>query len=171
MAATAPPANASNTELVRWAFDVINSHDVSPLREVWTSETLEQLPDRTCRGADELARHFDELFAAVPDVHMDVLQAIGEGDDVFARWHLTGTHTGAAWSGVDATGARIELDGIDHYTVRDGRIVSNFVVFDQMVVGRAMGVLPPDGSAPDRALKAAFNAKTKVAEAIRNARG
>jgi hypothetical protein len=40
-----------------------------------------------------------------------------------------------------------------------------------MEVGRALGLLPPDGSQADRALKAAFNAKTKIADAIKQARG
>ena len=170
MAATAPPVDASNAELIRWSFDVINSHDISPLRERWTAETVERFPDRTCRGADEIAAYFEGLFAAIPDVHMEVLHVAAEGDAVFVRWHLTGTHTGTAWAGIEPTGSRIELDGIDHFTVRDGTVVSNFVVFDQMEVGRALGLLPPDGSAADRALKAAFNAKTRVADAVRRAR-
>ena len=173
MAATAPPlpTNASNAELVRWAFDVINSHDIEPLRAFWTAETVERFPDRTCTGSDELAAYFNGLFAALPDVHMEVVHVAAEGDAVFVRWHLTGTHTGAPWAGIDATGGRIELDGIDHFTIRDGKVASNFVVFDQMEVGRQMGLLPGDGSPADKALKAAFNAKTKIADAIRERRG
>jgi predicted ester cyclase len=170
MAATAPPANASNAELIRWAFEVINSHDITPLRAHWTPETVERFPDRTCRGGEEIGAYFEGLFAALPDVHMEVVHVAAEGDAVFVRWHLTGTHTGTAWAGIEPTGKRIELDGIDHFTVRDRTVVSNFVVFDQMEVGRQFGLLPPDGSAPDRALKAAFNAKNRVAEAIRQAR-
>lgn len=169
--ATANPTHTSNGELLRWAFGVINNHDITPLREYWTPETVERFPDRTCRGPEEIARYFEDLFAAVPDVHMEVLHVVEQGDDVFVRWHLTGTHTGTAWSGIEPTGRGIELDGIDHFVVRDGRVVSNFVVFDQMEVGRAMGLLPPDGSAGDKAVKAAFNAKTKLAEAIRRRRG
>ena len=89
---------------------------------------------------------------------------------MFARWTLTGTHTGGQFKGIDTTGKSISMDGMDQFTFRDGKMVSNFVVFDQMEVGRQLGLLPPDGSPPDRALKAAFNAKTKIAEAIRNAR-
>ena len=170
-AAAAPPTTASNAELIRWAFGVLNSRDIEPLRPYWTPETVERFPDRTCRGGEEIGRYFTELFAAVPDFHMEVLHVVGEGDDVFVRWHLTGTHTGTAWAGIEPTGAKLELDGIDHFVVRDGKVVSNFVVFDQMEVGRAMGLLPPDGSAPDRALKAAFNAKNKVAARIRQSRG
>jgi predicted ester cyclase len=168
---TAPAATTSNAELIRWAFDVINSHDIEPLRAHWTPETVERFPDRTCRGPEELARYFEELFAALPDVHMEVLHVAAEGDDVFVRWHLTGTHSGTTWAGIEPTGASLALDGIDHFVVRDGKVVSNFVVFDQMDVGRAIGLLPPDGSAPDRALKAAFNAKTRVAAKIRERRG
>jgi len=171
MAATAAPENATNAELVRWAFDVINSHDITPLRAHWTPETVERFPDRTCRGGDEIGAYFEGLFAAVPDVHMKILHLAAEGDAVFVRWHLTGTHTGTAWAGIDTTGRRIELDGIDHFTVRGGTVVSNFVVFDQMEVGRGLGLLPPDGSPADRALKAAFNAKTRVADAIRERMG
>jgi len=170
MAATAPPVEAGNVALVRWAFDVINTHDTTALREVWAPDVIERFPNRTCRGVDEVGAYFAEAFAALPDLHMEVVHAIGEGEDVFVRWKLTGTHTGAAWTGIEATGERVELDGMDHFTVRDGRIVANFVVFDQMAVGQAMGILPQEGSPADRAMKAAFNAKTKVAEAIRQAR-
>src|SRR3954447_21544106 len=160
-----------DNDLVHRLFDRLNAHDVPGLRELWVADGVERFPDRTCRGGDEIAAYFDALFAAVPDVHMDVIQLAADGDAVFVRWHLTGTHTGTGWAGIETTGKPIELDGIDHFTVRDGTIVSNFVVFDQMDVGRQLGLLPPDGSAPDRALKAAFNAKTKIAEAIRERRG
>src|SRR5918997_5943513 len=144
---------------------------MEPARQFWTPETTVRFPDRTCTGSDEIVEYFNGLFAALPDVQMEPTHFATEGDTVFARWHLTGTHTGTAWSGIEPTGARIELDGIDHFVVRDGKVVSNFAVFDQMDVGRAMGLLPPDGSAPDRALKAAFNAKNKVAARIRQSRG
>jgi len=170
MAPTAPPVDAGSVALVRWAFDVINTHDTTPLLDVWAPDVVERFPNRTCRGRDEVAAYFADAFAAVPDLHMEVVHAIGEGEDVFVRWKLTGTHTGAAWTGIEATGARIELDGVDHFTVRDGSIVANFVIFDQMAVGRSMGILPQEGSPGDRAMKAAFNAKTKVAEAIKQAR-
>jgi predicted ester cyclase len=170
MAATAPPAGATNAQLVAWAFEALNAHDVAALRAVWTNETIETFPDATCRGTDEIATYFESVFSALPDLHFEVVKIVADGDTVFARWHITGMHTGGAWHGIEPTGRRIELDGFDHFTVRDGVIVSNFVVFDQMAVGRQMGLLPPDGSPGDRALKAAFNAKTKIAEAIRNAR-
>ena len=161
---------AKNTDLVRRVFDAINAHDLDALGELWAPDGVERFPDATCSGFAEIRAHFEGLFAALPDFHMDVVATAEEGDAVFARWRLTATHTGAAFAGIERTGARVELDGMDHFTVAGGKIESSFVIFDQMEVGRALGLLPPNGSGADRALKAAFNAKTKVAEAIRNAR-
>src|SRR5215212_4036097 len=157
---------ATNTEVALEVFSAINAHDVDALRALWPPEITARFPDKTCHGPDELGAHFEELFAAMPDFHMEVLHTAEAGEAVFVRWRLTGRHTGAAFSGIEPAGKRIEADGIDHFTVHDGKVVSNFVVFDQMEIARQLGLLPPDGSAADRALKAAFNAKTKIAEAI-----
>lgn len=161
---------ATNTDAVLRVFEGINAHDLDALRECWAPDATERFPDRTLHGPGELSAHFEGLFAALPDLHMDVIATVEDGETVFARWRLTATHTGGTFNGIEPTGKRIELDGIDQFTIRDGRMASNFVVFDQMEVGRQLGLLPPDGSGPDRALKAAFNAKTKVAEAIKQAR-
>ena len=160
----------TNTELAQQVLDAINAHDVDALRELWADGVEERFPDKTCRGKEELSAYFKELWAAIPDFHMDLVSAVEDGETVFARWRLTGTHTGGQFNGIDTTGKAVSLDGMDQFTFRDGKMASNFVVFDQMEVGRQLGLLPPDGSPPDRALKAAFNAKTKIAEAIRNAR-
>ena len=159
----------TNTELAEQVFDAINAHDIDALRGIWADDVEERFPDKTCRGKEELSAHFKGLFAAPPDFRMELVSAVEEGETVFARWRLTGTHEGV-FNGIDPTGRAISLDGMDQFTFRDGRMAANFVVFDQMEVGRQLGLLPPDGSPPDRALKAAFNAKTKIAEAIRQAR-
>ena len=170
MAATAaPPADATNTQLIRWAFDQLNRHDVAPLKEFWNDATLERFPDRTCRGADEIAGYFEEAFAAIPDFHMEVRSLVAEGEDVFVHWHLTGTH-GGSLLGIAPTGKSLAIDGIDHFVVRDGRVISNFVVFDQMQYAQQIGMMPPPDSAGDKGLKALFNARTKLVGKLRSSR-
>ena len=164
--ASSPPTDATNVELVRWSFEQINRHDVEPLKQFWTAQTAERFPDRTCHGADEIAAYFEDLFRAVPDVHMEIKAIAAEGNDVFVQWHLTGTHTGPLL-GIEATGKSLAIDGLDHFVLDDdGRVASNFVVFDQMQYARQIGMMPPDGSAADKALKSAFNVRTKVAEKV-----
>ncbi len=167
--ATAPPTDVSNAELVRWAFDQLNKRDVTPLKQFWNDATVERFPDRTCRGADEIAAYFEDALAAVPDWHMEVISVAEQNDEVFVQWHLTGTHKGTLL-GIEPTGKPLSIDGIDHFVIRDGKVVSNFVVVDQLQYARQIGMMPPDGSAADKALKEAFNAKTKIEKRIREAR-
>lgn len=86
---------------------------MTAVKQLWTGETVERFPDRTCRGADEIAGYFEDAFRAIPD------------------FHLTGIHRGPLL-GIEATGRKLSIDGMDHFTFRDGVVVSNFVVLDQM---------------------------------------
>jgi steroid delta-isomerase-like uncharacterized protein len=158
----APPQNASNGELIRWAFAQLNKRDATPLRRFWTDATAQRFPDKTCHGADEIASYFEMAFTALPDFAMRVVDLIEQGDHVFVQWHLSGTHSGGPFQGIEATGRRIELDGMDHFVMRDGKTVSNFIVYDQLQFARQIGFLPEHGSAGDRAAKAAFNAKNRL---------
>lgn len=161
MTTATPPVLSSNAELARWAFDTLNRHDPTPLKQFWTADTVERFPDRTCRGPEEIASYFEDVFAAMPDFHMEVIAVAEQGDDVFVHWRFTGTHLGRLM-GLAPTGKKVEIDGMDHFVVRDGAVVSNFVVFDQMQYALQLGMLPPPDSAGDRALKRIFNARTKL---------
>lgn len=170
MSTASPPTNASNAELIRWTVDQLNRHDVEPLRRFWTDDTVERFPDRTCRGPDEIAQYFEDVFAALPNFHMEALAIVGEGEDVFVRWRLTGTHEGTV-QGIEPTHRQVEIDGMDHFVIRDGKPVSNFVVFDQMQYARQVGMMPPDGSTADKALKGAFNARNKLVAKLKERSG
>ena len=170
MTTMTPPTTTSNTELIRWAFDVLNTRDVTPLQQFWTDDTMEYFPGTTCRGVQEITDYFNGVFAALPDFHLELTTVTGEGDDVFAQWHLTATHSGAPFLGIEATGKPLSLVGIDHFVIRDQKVVSNTVVYDQMEFARQIGMMPADGSAGDRATKAAFNARTRLLNRVRDRR-
>ncbi|QYB02657.1 ester cyclase [Rhodococcus sp. USK10] len=158
---TPPPNDVSNALLVRWAFERINAKDVASLRNFWTSDSTVHFPTGTCRGSDEIAVYFEQVFAAVSDLVFEIVSMAEAGNDVLAHWRVTGRHVGA-FVGVAATGRRIEFEGFDHFVIAGGKVVANTVRYDQMEFDRQIKLLPPDGSIADRALKAAFNAKTRV---------
>jgi len=137
---------------------------------LWTDQTYQRFPDRDCHGAAEIRAYFEEAFAALPDLRIEPVSIVEQGDDVFAHWRLTGTHDGPV-QGIEGTGKAIELDGMDHFVLRDGRIVSNFVVFDQMQYSRQLGILPVQHSVGDKAMKSAFNLKTQIAKKLKERSG
>ena len=102
----------------------------------------------------------------MPDWKIEIVGLAEQGEDVFVQWYMTGTHAGPL-TGVAPTGKALAIDGIDHFVVRDSKIVSNFVVVDQLQYARQIGMMPPDGSGADRAMKSVFNARTKLAEKLK----
>ena len=135
------------------------------MSELWTDQTFQRFPDRQCHGAAEIRAYFEATFAAIPDLAVEMLALVEQGDEVFVRWRLSGTQQGRL-QGLEGTGRKLRLDGIDHFTLRDGKIASNFVVFDQMQWARQIGLLPDDGTTADRAVSADYHAPTQVARVI-----
>jgi predicted ester cyclase len=156
----------TNAELVRHGVELIAAQDLDAAREYWTDATVERFPDRICHGADEIAAYFKDKFAAIEGFHLEIKSVVGAGDDVYVQWLMTGRHVGPVL-GVAGTGRELTVDGMDHFVVRDGVVVSNFVIFDQMQFARQVGLLPRDASIIDRALKAAFNTGTAVRAKLR----
>lgn len=156
----------SNVGLIRAAQDALNQRDFSGVRALSTDETVCRFPDRTCRGAAEIVAYFESAFVAIPDRHLEMVAAVESGEDVVMRFRITGTQEGP-FAGLPGTGKPLCLDGFEHFVMRDGKIVSSFVVSDQLDFARQIGLVPPDGSRPDRAMKAAFTLKTKLARRLR----
>ena len=48
-----------------------------------------------------------------------------------------------------------------------GKVASVYVATDGMEFARQFGMMPSDGSAADKALKATFNAKTRLVQTVR----
>lgn len=158
---TAPPTDVSNAELVRWAMGRLNAKDIDGLRGFWTADSVVYFPSGPCRGTADIAAYFEQVFAAVPDFDLEIVSIAESGDDVFVHWHLTGRHVGR-FVGIAGTGRRIDFEGIEHFVIADRKVVTNTVRYDQMEFARQIKMLPLDGSLADRAMKAVFNAKTRV---------
>ncbi len=141
---------------------VLNQRDAEALRPYWADDLVEELPTGTYRGHEEMVGYFAEIFAALPDFHIEPERIAAEGETVFVKWQMTGTFSGAPWQGVEPTGDQIELKGIDCFTFREGKIVHNAAVFDQVSFAQQIGMLPARDSLGERGMKAAFNARTKL---------
>ena len=121
------------------------------------------------RGAQALAQWFRELLEAVPDWRVEIENTFDDGDrQAVVQWRGAGTFTGAPFMGIQANGRRIEIRGVDVFRF-DGadRVEKNTVYFDGAEFARQIGMLPPRGSALDRAMLAAFNAGTRLKRQLR----
>ncbi|HXF36072.1 MAG TPA: ester cyclase [Actinomycetota bacterium] len=99
------------------------------------------------RGLDGFRAMILGLRSAFPDLRIEERDLIAEGDLVAARWVASGTHTGADFAGVPASGRRFEITGMSFYRVRDGRIVEGWVNDDTAGMLMQLGVIPAPSSA------------------------
>jgi predicted ester cyclase len=155
-------------EFAREVFeDVLNKRDADALLPYWAEDIVEVFPTGTIHGREGVHAFFAETFAALPDFHIEADRIVGDAETVFVKWRMTATFSGGPWLGIEPTGDPIELEGIDCFTCRDGVAIHNFVRYDQISFARQIGMLPADGSAGDRAMTGAFNARTRLKRRFR----
>jgi glyoxylase-like metal-dependent hydrolase (beta-lactamase superfamily II)/predicted ester cyclase len=165
MAATSTSSSAA--ELAREYFSSIGRDKGA--QRTWYAEDaeVEILGVLEGAGKPEVVAFFDEITGAMPDLRMEVLEVLGEGDRVAVHWRMRGTLAGPGrFNGIDPTGARIDLRGVDLLTFRDGRIARNDAYTDNMTIARQLGMMPPAKSAAEQRMTGAFNVRTKLARKL-----
>jgi predicted ester cyclase len=154
-------------EVVRSYFDAVIARDPDAMAEHWSEEGIEEiLPVGIFRGPEEVKAWFRELFAAVPDFDMTIDRVLAQDNNVLVQWRASGSFTGGALMGIDPTGRRIELRGLDWLEVEGDKVVRNTAFADGAALARGMGLLPPQGSAAEKAMFTAFNTFTKARGAV-----
>jgi steroid delta-isomerase-like uncharacterized protein len=78
--------------------------------------------------------------AAFPDYSMDVTEQIADGDMVFNRLHITGTHQGQ-FMGRPGSGKTFEIATFNVMRVRDGQVVDEWDEFDTLGFLAQLGIV------------------------------
>jgi predicted ester cyclase len=99
--------------------------------------------------APELApaakRWITPFRASFPDVHMEIVELIAEGDKVVGRFTCSATHLGQ-WLGQAPTGRRFErVDEVGIFRLRDGRIADAWSLEDTLGRLRQLGLTAEHG--------------------------
>ncbi|MGI8869364.1 MAG: ester cyclase [Mycobacteriales bacterium] len=100
-------------------------------------------PHLTTAARDWIASFRD----AFPDVHMRTVQLVAEADTVVGRFTCTGTHRGT-WRSHPPTSKRFtDIDEINLYHVRNGKITDTWNLEDNLERLTQLGLLPNHGQA------------------------
>ena len=157
----------SDLDVARSYFEAIARQDLDAALGCWRSGGVDHLaPVGRLRVPDELRAYFEGLFASFPDFRYEVLDTVGETAKIAVWWRAAGTFTGRPYTGINATGARVEAEGIDLVRVEDGVIVGLDSYWDDGAVARQIGLLPARGSAQERGLVGLFNLRTRLSSVL-----
>jgi predicted ester cyclase len=103
------------------------------VEEVLNGGRLELIDELYAPELAPAARRWIAPFrASFPDVHMEVVELIAEGDKVVGRFTCSATHLGE-WLGHPPTGRRFErVDEVSIFRLRDGRITQVWTLEDTL---------------------------------------
>jgi predicted ester cyclase len=109
-----PDDEAGGKALVRRLIDeVMNGGRLQVLAELYSADM-----------AAAARRWIGPFREAFPDVQMEIVTLVAEGDTVAARFRCSGTHLGE-WQGRAPTGRRFRnVDEVYFFIIRGGRIAS-----------------------------------------------
>jgi predicted ester cyclase len=153
-------------------FEAVGNRDVDKMMSMWEpggKGYIYGMVDLEVPGT--YSQWFRNLFRAFPDFRFEVLDIVASGEQAAVRWRATGTFDGPVkFEGLNPTGARVELEGIDMLTIRDEKIRQNLAYTNSTEMGRQMGAMPPPGSVGEKLMLGSVNARTAAAGAIRKLR-
>ena len=169
---TKTPRKKGAKTIVREYFDALADQDLDRALAVWKPGSIDHMYGMGDLDAPAGIRAwFSNLFAAFPDWRFEVLELVATGEYAAARWRISATFAGPGrFQGVAPTGAKVELEGCDMFHVVDEKIVENHAYTNGAYLAQQIGLLPPSGSAAERAMTGAFNAKTAAGAAVRKLR-
>ena len=78
--------------------------------------------------------------ASFPDVHMEIVDLIAEGDKVVGRFTLMGTHKGP-FAGRPGTGHLASWSSIRIYRLADGKVVETWAMQDRLGLLQQIGAI------------------------------
>src|SRR6478672_4521369 len=84
----------SPSQVVQRVVDATNLHDLDALVDCFAPDYVNQAPAHPSRsfvGREQVRRNWAQLFAAMPDLHCEVLAAAVDGAHVWSEWEMRGT--------------------------------------------------------------------------------
>lgn len=159
----------SPATIARGYFEAVAQRDVNAMASFWEPGALDVIHGvAEMRVPDDLRTWFDNLFTSFPDFRFEILDVIAEGEKTAVHWHATGTFNGTTrFEGLDPNGARVDIQGCDVLTIRNGRIQHNDAYMNGTDMARQLEALPPSGSLQERVLFGVVNLKTRLAKLLR----
>jgi steroid delta-isomerase-like uncharacterized protein len=99
----------------------------------------------TLLGPEQVAEVVRVFWEALPDGRFIHHNQVAAGDTVVTEGTLAGTHTGTFRSppaDISATGNRVQLRYASVRRIRDGKVASEHLYFDQLEFLQQLGALP-----------------------------
>lgn len=93
------------------------------------------------RGREGVRQNMEMIFGGFPDLRIEIVQIIANGDSVVIRTRSTGTHNGS-FAGVAPTGKTVVVEGCTVTDIRNGKAIRGRLYSETATLLKQLGVLP-----------------------------
>lgn len=131
-----------NKALVRRLFEAYNEQNLDVLDEFLAPDYVDHL--LKLRSLESFKQFYTQFYKGFPDTHSTIGNIIAEGNKVWTRSIVTGTHKGE-YRGVLPTGKEITMRCVDIYRIVDGKIVEAWGIYDMLDCYKQLGVIDYKG--------------------------
>jgi predicted ester cyclase len=98
-------------------------------------------PDEPEVGPGARRKLYEMFYEAIPDARGEVLDVVAEGDKVVLVDRFGGTHRGE-FLGRPGTGDHVEWLAMHLYTIRDGKVLEDAYMRDELAITQQLGPVP-----------------------------
>jgi predicted ester cyclase len=129
--------NALEEHTLRWLHEVYNKRMFGALREIYSPTAQWHGPlMKELYGQAAVLHQTMALVGSIPDCafapqHICSVPCEEGGDKVAVRWIMEGHHIGYGLLGYP-TGQRLQVMGISHFHYKNGKIVDDWTVYDEL---------------------------------------
>jgi C-1 hydroxylase len=127
-----------NKAIVRRTIEAINTQDLSSIETMIAPDFVDHT--RQVRGLENLKQFLFMIFKGFSDWHIDIEDIIAEGEKVWIRITVTGTHTGD-WMGIAPTDKKFTEYQVWIYRIVEGKVVEGWDVDDDLDFYKQLGII------------------------------
>lgn len=129
---------------------IFSEEDLDFVDDIMASDSIGHAYPDELVGPEGVKQFARGLKSAFPDIELEVLDTIEEGDQVAFRWIARGTHEGEL-QGIPPTGKTFEMTGITIERFENGKIVEGWTNRDLFGLFQQLGLLNGSDEAPEAA--------------------
>jgi predicted ester cyclase len=158
-------ATENKTIIRRLVEELWNRGNLAIIDELFESQGVHTIGDDHQRSLEEIKETVREYRSAFPDLQITIAQLLAEGDEVMVRFTVDGTHQGTftgiapsevgvpvgvlhgrSLTGSRPDGHRVTFQIIATYRLLNAKIISSWVLMDDIGMLRQLGVIPVVGA-------------------------
>ena len=143
-------SSEDNKEIALSLLEALNARDLSLWSRHLAEDYIAEHPGVSIPLNKTRSMGYQQRFVtALPDIHLEVLHVLAEGDHVLIHWMASGTHAErlATVTGeiIPPTRRRVRVSGALLTEVRDGKIVREWTYWDQLSLLAQLGITDQPG--------------------------